>query len=237
MSNPKLEPKVEKDLSYLSGWFCGVFFPLGLIGALDFFSRGARRKAFQALMCALPGTLLLIVTLMTKGKPASGPVMTGVLLVLPLLTLYYLRTLVWPVPAPFKRGAWVSVIILLVCIGIVAAIVVPVYRDMETRSRASYGMAEAAKARELFDNYYYQNRRFPDNLEQAGFKTPASQMITSISIAEKGTIKLVMGFAPLAGKSVIFTPLIDDNNKIIWKCMSQEIRNVYLPECRSETGQ
>lgn len=234
MSNPKL----EKDLSYLSGWFCGVFFPFGLIGALDFFFRGARRKAFQALMCALPGIFLLIVTIVMKRNPASGPFIAGALLLLPLLTLYYLRTLDWPVPTPLNRGAWVSLIIFLVFIGIVAAIAVPAYSDMGTRSRASYGMSEAAKAREFFDNYYYQNRRFPDNLEQTGFKTQASQLITSISIAEKGTIKLVMGFAPLAGKSVLYIPLIDDNDKIVWKCMSQEIRNVYLPgSCRNETGQ
>ena len=79
------DQKPTRDLSYLAGWLCGTPF-LGLIGAIDIFCRGARRKAYQALLCGLP--------------------VTAAFFLFPPLTLRYLRTLDWPMPAPLKRGPW-----------------------------------------------------------------------------------------------------------------------------------
>lgn len=163
--------------------------------------------------------------------------MLGAWLFLPPVTLYYLRTIDWPEPAPLKRGFWVSAIIALVIIGIPAAFSISAYTVFTTRSYALNAIYDADKATERVANYYYQNKRFPDDLEQAGFKIPVSKFITSMGVTDKGSVKLVMGFAPLAGKSLVFVPSMDGNNKIHWKCMSQEIEDKYLPAtCRSATA-
>lgn len=153
------------------------------------------------------------------------------------LTLYYLRTLDWPAPTPLKRGAWVSVIIFLVIIGILAAIAIPAYTDMAIRSKVGEKYIVAEAATEVVANHYYKNHHFPDNLEQAGFKTPTWNSIASVRVKENGIVELVLDFDPLAGKSIVMVPSIDGSNKIVWRCMSPEIKDNYLPaKCRSKTA-
>src|SRR3989344_1840523 len=231
MSNPKF----DRDLSYLASWMCGLY-PFGFLGALDLFCRGARRMAFQALLCALVvlAANILVVALPGQRLGSEGLFMLGAWFLLPPATLSFLRTLDWPAPTPLKRGFWVSMIIFLGVFGILAAIAIPAYIDMAIRSKvgAKYLVAEAAT--EAVANYYYKNLHFPDNLEQAGFKTPAWNTIASVRVKENGIVELVLDVEPLAGKSIVIVPSIDDRDKIVWSCMSLEIKNKYLPaECRS----
>lgn len=129
-------------------------------------------------------------------------------------------------------------IIFLGVVGILAAIIVyPVYFDREIRSKVGekYYVAEAAT--EAVANHYYKNHHFPDNLEQAGFKTPTWNSIASVRVKENGIVELVLDFEPLVGKSIVIVPSIDSSNKIVWRCMSPEIKDNYLPaKCRSKTA-
>jgi hypothetical protein len=230
MSNPKL----DRDLSYLAGWLCGMY-PLGLIGALDFYLREADRKAFQALLCAIMVLTanILVVALPGQRSASAGLFILGAWLFLPPLTLYYLRTLDWPAPAPDKRG-WLSMIIFLGIIGILAAIAIPAYTDMAIRSKVGGKFFVAETATEAVASHYYKNHRFPDNLEQAGFKPPSWNSIASVRVKEQGIVELVLDVEPLAGKSIVIVPSIDDRGKIVWSCMSLEIKDKYLPaKCRS----
>lgn len=98
--------KIDRDLSYFAGWACGIYL-LGFIGALDFYLRGARRKAFQALLCALVGLVanILVVALLGQRSGSEGSFMLiGTWFFLTPLTLYYLRTLDWPVCPRRSKG-------------------------------------------------------------------------------------------------------------------------------------
>lgn len=231
MSNPKL----DRDLSYLASWMCGLY-PFGFLGALDLFCRGARRMAFQALLCALVVLAANILVAAFPGQRSSseGLFMLGAWLILPPVTLGFLRTLDWPVPTPLKRGFWVSMLIILGVIGILAAIAIPAYTDMAIRSKVGGKFFVAETATEAVANHYYKNHRFPDNLEQAGFKPPSWNTLASVRVKEQGIVELVLDVDPLAGKSIVIVPSIDGRGKIAWSCMSLEIKDKYLPtKCRS----
>lgn len=228
-------PKPERDISYLASWLCGIY-PLGFLGALDLFFRGGRRMAFQALLCALVVFAAQLLTFAFPAGSGSDGFMLGAWLILPPATLYFLQTLDWPAPAPLKRGFWVSVIIILAVVGILADIAITAYSDMTTRTYVDLAIDDANKATESVADYFYQHRRFPDDLEQTGLRMSASKFITSMYVSDKGSVKLVMAFAPLRGKSLAFVPMMD-GNRIIWRCMSREIEDKYLPvTCRSKNG-
>ncbi len=229
--------KLRRDVSYLVA--CSAIFPpLSAIAALNYLVRGSRRMAFQVFLCGCVTLLVYVVTPNPFVCFCGGAIV--LMLVVPVVALYFLRRLDWPAPTPLKTGAWVSLgqlIILIGIIGILVAIAVPAYRTRGIRDRLYEPIETAKNATDLVANYYYKHRRWPDTLEKTGFKTPASHLITSVGISENGTVTLTIAFSPLAGKSVTFLPSIDGKKKIVWKCMSEEIEDNYLPrECRKEPG-
>ena len=215
-----------KDLPYLNGLAC-YFFPFGILVVLIYFFRGQQRMAFQALVCAFLGFGFL--------SSSGNPYILLTWPIVPPISLYFLRQLDWPTPAPPKRGWWVTAIIFLVAIGIVADIAFFAYQDMTTRSYISIARLEGEKAEQAVAKYFYENRRFPEELKQTGYEVPSSKFIKSMQITNNGVLKIIFNFSPLYGKRLEFVPTVDGSNKIIWKCIGQEIKDKLLPQdCRSK---
>jgi hypothetical protein len=79
--------------------------------------------------------------------------------------------------------------------------------------------------------YHSTNNVWPKSVETFTIK-PAPHIIKSVFIEPNGTIKLVLPFSPLNGKSLAFAPQIIDNIAT-WRCTGKDIPEVYLPqECR-----
>lgn len=237
MSNPKF----ERDLSYLAGWLCGIY-PLGLIGAIDFYLRETDRKAFQALLCALTvfGANILVVILPGQRSASAGLFMLGAWLFLPPLTLYYLRTLDWPAPAPDKRG-WLSVIICLVIIGILAAIAIPIYQ-----TRAILGKVWAAndEAKQRVEQYVRANQKLPAFSADVGIPIGVgNKYVESLSVGADGIITIRLSALvetngvfnkSVAGKTVILTPHLNAG-AVTWSCDGGTLPDKYrVRECRQK---
>lgn len=141
------------------------------------------------------------------------------------------------------KGGTSSVVLIFVLvfafiafIGILAAIAIPAYQDYTTRARLAEAVTVGRNAADTVANYYNQHQEVPSNLEQAGFAEPIPPSVKKVSInSQNGTVIITMASAPITGKSLLLVPSLDSNKQIIWTCMSQEIRDNYLPQqCRQQ---
>lgn len=119
-------------------------------------------------------------------------------------------------------------------VGVLAAIALPAYQDYTTRARISGALSIGNGATASVEAYYYQHEEIPGSLEQAGFSTPITNDIGSISLnSENGSVVVTMATDPVRKKSFVLTPSLDANKKIVWTCSSQDIQSKYLPQqCR-----
>lgn len=125
------------------------------------------------------------------------------------------------------------ILIFLVVGGILAAIAIPAYQDYKIRSRMAEVVSIGNAAAETVSNYIYEHQEIPISLEHAGFDIKGTPSVKEIKFnSESGVINITVGFTPIEGKSLLFDPYLDENNKILWDCISQDIPEKYLPrEC------
>lgn len=121
-------------------------------------------------------------------------------------------------------------------IGILAAIAIPSYQDYTTRTRLAEATTVGKNATDSVANYYYQHQQIPSSLAVAGFVTPLPTSIRAIGVdSQSGTVTITMATSPIEGKTLLFVPSLDANNLIVWKCLSQEIQDKYLPlQCQQQ---
>jgi Zn-dependent protease with chaperone function len=80
---------------------------------------------------------------------------------------------------------------------------------------------------------YSRARLVPPNLGAAGFAASGSRWVRSVSINEKGMIRVELAFSPLEGKAFALLPSLDSNKRVVWKCVPGEVEPKYLPaRCR-----
>jgi len=128
----------------------------------------------------------------------------------------------------------VCVLVFVAVIGILAAIAIPAYSDYTTRARMAEAVSVGKSASEKVADYYYQNQRAPGTLAEAGFVAQTSPAIKEVSVSGKdGVISITMASGAVDGKTLLFVPSFDENKKIVWACMSQDIPQRNLPQqCR-----
>ena len=120
-------------------------------------------------------------------------------------------------------------------VGILAAIAIPAYGDYVNRAKTAQAVTLGKEATLAVSNYYYMHQTVPVTLSETGFSDPLDPKLSNTKIDEKnGIVTVTLNSGSLAGKSIIFSPTLDVNNKIIWKCSSLEIDNRKLPaDCRN----
>lgn len=130
----------------------------------------------------------------------------------------------------------VLIFVFIAMIGILAAIAIPAYQDYTIRARLMEASSVGNTAAESVANYVYQYQKIPSNLEDAGFVASLPSSVKKIDVnSEDGTVTITMATAPIEGGSLLLLPSLDANNKITWKCMSQDIPARYLPrQCRQK---
>ena len=121
---------------------------------------------------------------------------------------------------------------LMVGVVIVIAVAVPSYADYTTRAKISELILAGSMYRLQTNEFFAANKRLPAKIgEIGGFSGPAGK-VKSIMLEKDGTIRIVAGFEPLDGRSILFIPSVRDD-KLVWSCRSDDIPNTCLPaECR-----
>ena len=128
------------------------------------------------------------------------------------------------------------ILVFVAVIGILAAIAIPAYQDYITRARMAEAVSVGRSASEKVGAYYYQHQRTPGSLAEAGFVAQVSPAIKEVNVnSQDGVITITMASGPVNGKALLFVPSIESSNQIVWKCMSKEILDRYLPQqCRQQ---
>ena len=163
------------------------------------------------------GVLLLFMSLKKNEPSWAGCFIIGAWIILPPVTLSYLRTIEWPAPAQRERGHWVSVIIVLVVVGILAMIAARIY---EMRGILSKLWVASDEVKQRVEQYVRANQKLPaTNVDVTGDKPIDSKYIESLSVGTDGaiTIRLSKIFGSVAGKTIILKPQLN-SGAVTWSC-------------------
>lgn len=219
----------RKDISFPAGWLYGVFPPLGIMAAMGYLAHGSRRRAFQALVCGW-GTwfVYLNLHLLERLPLLVRSVGLATSLVLPVITLVYLRRLEWPKATPLKTVPWattgVVIVVLAGFIGIMAMIAIPQYQMREVYSRISQVMHRVQLLRAAVEEHVRKTGRLPKTPSEISGAMP----IKAGNAADSATARLgddgviVVRFeptaaSPLAGTTVELVPVLE-NDELSWRC-------------------
>ena len=120
--------------------------------------------------------------------------------------------------------------------GILAAIVIPAYQDYTVRARVNESLVTVSPARGAVQAFWAREGRFPGALEEVGFKAdPGRRLLQGAKIdPTNGVITVTLGFAPLAGETLLLVPGKDASGDLAWTCRAGTVKRRYLPTvCRN----
>lgn len=139
----------------------------------------------------------------------------------------------------FEKFAMLNILMINFCIFILLMLMAPNYVDYSDRALASEGIALAKSAKVLSEEFYKQQKRFPNDNQEV--KLLASRKIVgfsvkSIDILPKGKIQITFN-DKLADNAMLFLEAsLNEQDEIVWQC-----REVYRLEmnmlpasCRGE---
>jgi uncharacterized RDD family membrane protein YckC len=152
----------------------------------------------------------------------------------------YLAGTVVVVESQYSRmllGVIIGINVLLVAgLGILGAIAIPAYQDYTIRARVAGILEEVRPATDAVADYIHSYGHRPQSLAEAGF--PADQPIVGVRnlVYEPngGLITVTLGFAPVAGKTLLIVPQQLNNRRIEWRCRAGTLNARYLPRSCQE---
>ena len=129
-------------------------------------------------------------------------------------------------------------ILLVVVLGVLAAIAIPAYNDYTIRAQISEGLNLSGGAKAAVTEYYMDNDRFPNDNETAGL-SPANrilgQYVAGVSV-QNGTIVVTYGnqaHALIQDNTLVLEPDAGSTGVVQWNCYSPTIAPKHLPAaCR-----
>lgn len=136
----------------------------------------------------------------------------------------------------------IELMIVVAIVGILAAIALPAYQDYTVRSKVTEGLTLAESAKTAVTEHYQTIGHFPLNGTSAGYDSPQTKYVTSITISS-GQIFIKYSAAGLGGgvdttsDMLELSPISTASGAMDWKCKSSGITNPinakYLPaNCR-----
>jgi len=129
-----------------------------------------------------------------------------------------------------------SVLAVVALIGVLAAVAVPAYGEYTAKARMAQAVAVGHEATAAVERYFYANGRGPATLEQAGYAMDdPSHAVQDVTVDPgNGMVRVFPSDLNYRGKAIAFTPSVDENKRVVWRCASEEIpANVLPPECRN----
>lgn len=142
-----------------------------------------------------------------------------------------------------EKSKWMSVlptaglVILLAGGGYAASVFYPQYEASREQSRKYEIVTISQDATAKVEKYFREKGGVPKTLEEAGSTSkPATGTVKSMLVhPQKGTITIVLNYGKADGKSLLYTPTIDDRQIISWSCTSKDLPESMLPPgCKEE---
>lgn len=82
----------------------------------------------------------------------------------------------------------IELMIVIAIVGILAATALPAYQDYTKRAKVSEGLALASAAKTAVSEHYMTKNTFPANANAAGYTSPSTPNVDSITITNTGWI-------------------------------------------------
>lgn len=128
-----------------------------------------------------------------------------------------------------------SLLALLALAGALAAVAWPAYQDYTTRARMAQVVGVGREAAAAVERYFYAHGSGPATLEQAGYAmADPNHVVQNITVdAANGMVHVFPADLNYRGKAIAFTPSLDENKRVAWRCGSDAIPARLLPAgCR-----
>ena len=128
-----------------------------------------------------------------------------------------------------------SLLAVLALIGVLAAVALPAYQDYATRARMAQVVGVGQDAAAAVERYFYAHGSGPATLEQAGYAmADPNHVVQNITVdAANGAVHVFPTDPAYRGKAIAFTPSLDENKRVAWRCGSDGIPARLLPaDCR-----
>ncbi|MDR0770131.1 MAG: M48 family metalloprotease [Burkholderiales bacterium] len=133
------------------------------------------------------------------------------------------------VPYTGRLGSVFGFLILIYIVGVLAALAIPAYQDYKVRAEANVATILSQSVRDELGSYYLSNQKVPESLDMLGI---SSQQIDGSELSlDSDDMELTVS---TKRGQIIFTPLINDEGRIIWNCTNGEgLKPTHLPRsCR-----
>lgn len=131
-------------------------------------------------------------------------------------------------------GGLGAVVFFVAIIGVMAAIAIPAYQDYVNRAALVGVAGQMEELKTGAVRYAVKNQKWPENAAELGWDSAAvpDNAIQSVAMEAEGVIVVTLGKASVAGKSVVYTPVIEDR-RVHWRCESPDLPPKYLSQiCR-----
>jgi TM2 domain-containing membrane protein YozV/Tfp pilus assembly protein PilE len=125
--------------------------------------------------------------------------------------------------------------VLIMVVGILAAIAIPAYSEYTSRAHIAEGMAASQQYRLDIESFVRNNQRLPHSIEDIDTTQPPSDRPYRISIDGNGAIVIEYTTGAAKGKAIVLSPLFDPVERQIssWTCQGTNLADRYLPkDCR-----
>lgn len=128
-------------------------------------------------------------------------------------------------------GGGAGVIVAVAIVGILAAVALPAYQDYTIRWKVSSAfIAGEQDIKEHATLYIEQHGRLPNRLSDIGMADDYSnESVQSVAITDDGFVMQISQPPQVAGKTIIYTPYRDEQNKLQWRCNGGTLDKRYRP--------
>jgi len=130
-------------------------------------------------------------------------------------------------------------ILLVMMVGILAAIAIPAYQDYTIRAQVSEGLNLSGGAKAAVAEYYHDNGVLPADNTQSGLPDPSQLAGTYVAAVEVADGEIVVTYGNsahgvISGQILVLTPAQEPQGSLRWTCYAPQIANKHLPAaCRN----
>ncbi|WP_296002578.1 M48 family metallopeptidase [Rugamonas sp.] len=167
---------------------------------------------------------MAVVQALARGAAGAPPARHGMAYVLALC-----------VPRLGAAGGVGGAALVLALLGLLSAYGRPAYAAYQQRAQLARAVGVGRDASAVVERYFYANGKSPATLEQAGFAlADPGHAVQQVDVDPgDGVVRVQPSDLALRGKTIAFTPRLDENKKIMWRCGSDDIPARQLPpDCR-----